>query len=489
MVLDFELARRKLKDESLIDPDFLLAHQHLYARKSGGSGYLQLESKLKLMKDSLKKQSSDSTPRLIQALEVKPVMHPSGSSFALLAIKELQSAREHQPPQDELAALVRHCHLREIKTCLEAAQLDSGKALVGGLENFSLPSRQVYRQLYEGRQALVTESLVFLSRPVSELSNSGPQYVVFPRSDLSKFERTHKVVAQADVLGNLRFDPKETQVWNNAFAVALVLFFLAFLFYARKTLILRAQVLKLRKDKVREQERHAFGFRALAHEMRTPISGIRLSLTEVENHFLCLPDAAQAAVLELQSNGARLEQLSEKCLNLVKNEISPMEEVPLREVLEGALQDLMTELRDVKKQETGIPEFRFLGNLDLPSPVDPYWLSFCFKNLVKNAFCHGTPPVEIHATVTASKVQIKVIDQGPKAKRKEKPASARSTPDSGAGTAVRTDANAGAGTGAEKAFSTENLGIGLEIVDYLARSWRGTFSHQGSQFVLEIPLI
>jgi len=148
---------------------------------------------------------------------------------------------------------------------------------------------------------------------------------------------------------------------------------------------------------------------AVSHDLRTPLAGIKASLSTLQDPALALPATDQIALLENAAEAAdRLDALLSNLLDLSRIQagaVRPiLEPVSLDEVLQQALRGVSDESVSDETDES------------LPLVLtDSGLLERAVANLVENAVRHSPPntPVRVCAAVVpAGSLQLRIIDQG-----------------------------------------------------------------------------
>jgi two-component system sensor histidine kinase KdpD len=149
---------------------------------------------------------------------------------------------------------------------------------------------------------------------------------------------------------------------------------------------------------------------AVSHDLRTPLAGIKASLTTLLDPDLQLDDSDRRALLDDARDSAdRLDALVANLLDLSRIQsgaVRPrLEPTSLDEVLQRALQ--------------GVPEGRVADETDDGVPLlltDAGLLERCVANLVENAVRHAPDDVPVRlcaAVVPERRLQLRVVDRGP----------------------------------------------------------------------------
>jgi two-component system sensor histidine kinase KdpD len=149
---------------------------------------------------------------------------------------------------------------------------------------------------------------------------------------------------------------------------------------------------------------------AVSHDLRTPLAGIKASLSTLRDPSLDLAADDRSALLESAEDAAdRLGSLLSNLLDLSRIQtgaVRPVQEaVSLEEVLQQALR--------------GVPEGAVVDETDDTLPLiltDAGLLERAVANLVENAVRHSPPevPVRIYAAIVPEgALQLRIVDRGP----------------------------------------------------------------------------
>ena len=149
---------------------------------------------------------------------------------------------------------------------------------------------------------------------------------------------------------------------------------------------------------------------AVSHDLRTPLAGIKASISTLQDPTLTLDAADRAALLDNAADAAdRLDSLLSNLLDLSRIQTGAvraiLEPVSLDEVLQQALR--------------GVPDESVRDETDESLPLvltDAGLLERAVANLVENAVRHSPPgaPVRLCAAVVPDGcLQLRIVDQGP----------------------------------------------------------------------------
>lgn len=208
----------------------------------------------------------------------------------------------------------------------------------------------------------------------------------------------------------------------------------------------------------------------LGHDLRTPLGSILLG-TDLLAHKH--PDPASQPIVErIRRSATRMAALVDDVLDFTRGRMGSGIPMSLREADAGAtLEQVVDELRGVYPQR--VIEARIAPDLHLR--CDPERIAQLLSNLLKNALVHGSAqaPVRVAASMVEGEFVLSVANEGPELPQEVidglfKPywrAAARS--------------------------GSEGLGLGLYIVDQIARAHHGTIevSSQGGTTVFLFRLV
>ncbi|MDG4859204.1 sensor histidine kinase KdpD [Streptomyces sp. T-3] len=148
---------------------------------------------------------------------------------------------------------------------------------------------------------------------------------------------------------------------------------------------------------------------AVSHDLRTPLAGIKASVTSLRSEDVAWSEADQAELLEGIEDGAdRLDHLVGNLLDMSRLQtgtVSPLiRDIDLDEVVPMAL--------------GGVPDGSV--QLDIPETlpmveVDKGLLERAVANIVENAvkYSPADDPVAVSASAIADRVEVRVVDRGP----------------------------------------------------------------------------
>ena len=222
-------------------------------------------------------------------------------------------------------------------------------------------------------------------------------------------------------------------------------------------------LLYLRERRRAHQDR-VHVLRTLTHELRTPATSLRLDVEPLRAAYDELPAACQEPLLRLSDGVERLHRVihrSARYLALFETPGAPAEGLLRIRDLASA-RELFEELAG--EWPEGVTLVAPPG--DAPLRADPEWLGVALKNLVENAARHGSPPVVVSWTFAGDALVVRVADAG-------------ASPGLSLRRAVMPFA---------RREKSEGLGLGLALVDRVARLLGGRLRHEPSPTVFELRL-
>ena len=373
-----------------------------------------------------------------------PFMHPSGKSYAALALAHRRD--------DATAFATQHWKLFHV---LELASIgandDAARALAG------LGSREWLGLSRGDRMILATDRLV-----VAERGPMGVTQLRFHARDawarrvgaLALTPRSALPCARpaSSLLCWEATAPRRVAAWQRAitaFAAAIAL----------------ASVVVLGVAFVRERRRAALDrlhlIRTLTHELRTPAMSLGLDIEPFRAAYDDLPANLQEPLLRVSRSIARLHRVlhhSARTVALFEGTgelASPMEIESVHEMLSDFAAEWPESVTLACEGDDGA------------IATDPEWLAVALRNLVENACRHGRPPVVVRARLDRDALVVRVEDAG-------------STPDLSlrSATAAWT-----------RAKESRGLGLGLALVERVTKALGGTLRHEPTPtaFVLRVP--
>ncbi len=206
--------------------------------------------------------------------------------------------------------------------------------------------------------------------------------------------------------------------------------------------------------------------RTLTHELRTPTTSLRLDIEPLRAAYDDLPPSCQEPLLRISDGIERLHRVLHRSARYMA----------LFETNRGAVS--LAKTRDVPSVKEMMGEFSeewpegvqlSAASPDRAITTDPEWLGVAVRNLVENGVRHGTPPVIVTWSVEGVHLRVRVEDAGKSTKLSLRRAIAPYDRDD----------------------QSPGLGLGLAIVDRIARLLGGRLSHEPDPtvFELRIPIV
>lgn len=224
-----------------------------------------------------------------------------------------------------------------------------------------------------------------------------------------------------------------------------------------------------------EQTRQKF-ISNVSHELKTPVTAIRMAAEYLQGEPLSEPAAASAA--SMLRSVDRLTLLLEDLSELSRIESGSLHLNPQSLLLEEVFQQVLTDLRQHPATRGLDLRGRCLARPDTRVVVDPLRLHQIVENLVSNAakFSPAGSPVEVDVLVAEHSHVWRVRDEGP------------GIPEAELGRIFERFYRASTGLG------KPGTGLGLAIVKHLCRLMGGEVTVQsasgfGTTFTVRLPLV
>jgi len=294
-----------------------------------------------------------------------PYMTPLGISWVL---KAHQSGHAEFASKEWLLSMFDKTHFLEISNILDETEL-----LEEPYKLYSQLTPDQLNQLIHGEPMLITKNYTIMK-------STNP----IPISYLVK----------ENTLSNL-FDSKYFLYSIISFLILAVLIIIA--------LITRLISTKRQFWKDRE-----LMMQTIAHELRHPVTSLQLSLEVYRNAYDAIPSDAQTEFLRMSGQIQRLFRIIHASGQYLRT--SQSSEIPFQ-FKSVTLESFNGYIKEVLADYLQKISITFLSD-DRAFTTDPYWLSVCLTNLIKNALIHGAPPVHIKIELKDEFLNIEVSDQG-----------------------------------------------------------------------------
>jgi signal transduction histidine kinase len=446
---DIDLGTRYAGRAELLDPRVALPRWHAHPRAQASAVFLATRdcasarptielSDLALAKAWAWHERTCTNGDLRELLERPPLVHPSGRSYAALAV-----ARG--------GADVRGLHVVELASA-PAAMLDADGRALGTV---TLPEWEALSRgdrLVLGRNGLLVADHGSFGIARLRMFDRSAFETLARRSSLALVPREPHAFCALPASSALCWQPVTTaERHRGALAAATT---------TSAILVVLAAIglaLAYRRERQRAHADRLHILRTLTHELRTPATSLGIDIEPLRAAYDEIPASCQEPLLRIGDGIARLERVlhrTARYLELFERTTT----LDARKV-EVAAKEAFAEM----KEEW--PEGALLEGPDVDAKifVDVEWLSVALRNLVENAVRHGKPPAIVSWWVEKGKLVVRVRDAG-----------------TSEGLSIRPH---------HRDPSSPGLGLGLAIVARVAELLGGTLEHEPSPttFVLRVP--
>jgi len=334
-----------------------------------------------------------------------PFMHPSGASYARLAVESGALPFTHADWQQAHAGLF---HVRELTRFPAALGTASVEAkLLAGL------TRPALAAVVKGQPFIISDPYFLIFVRSEGESAAGGVYNAYPlaawRAFASRLPFELKL-RQPDVsclygtgLYCWTQTPAPSGRWLQGYAIAG--------FSALAVLALTLSLLLLQRIRSQRQVREdqLFVLRALTHELRTPATTLALALEEMRSDFDHLPEASQRAFLRICDEVGRLGRVIAGSSRYLKVGAARADE----RFAPATLPSLTAFCEAMLESYLADGQVRFSAPAqDTAFRIDPYWLRVCLVNLLENALQHGRSPVAVAVSCMDGWLELRVQDAG-----------------------------------------------------------------------------
>lgn len=331
-----------------------------------------------------------------------PFFHPFGGSFAYGAY---QSGKEPFIKPLWLVENFKYFHILEWKNLSKDMKIVSGLSkMIKVLMSFDLNSASDFHQR---KNLIISTQFVLLKNDIKTDQSS---YTVYYKIQFQKIlKKNHLSLKRYSPQFSCTFrdgnycwekDTDTSFKQFNILTLSLLLLILLVLLLSIRALLKK---IKSRED---DRERKDFILKAISHEIRSPITAMRLIIDNIKKEFDDLPDKFQYPFLEISTQVGQLNTVVEKS----KQYLNTNNEAPLELELKNldSIKDFLESVTDPYLEKGLICHIKTHDSLI----SDPYWLSVAIRNIIENAFKHGKPPVKLESYKRDKKLFIEIEDAG-----------------------------------------------------------------------------
>ncbi|OFZ39394.1 MAG: hypothetical protein A2504_11680 [Bdellovibrionales bacterium RIFOXYD12_FULL_39_22] len=404
--------------------------------------------------------------------ETGATIHPSGNSYAYLAIKSRHGQFHSDSWIKKHLPLITPAEIRTLRKNLPnmAGNNEQLKYILEMSDN-------EFEYFENSVRLFLSKEKLFFRASGKEIStpfftyrlDSSKSYFIYKLSDLNNaLEDTPFVVSATTPNASCKF--REANLcWNYSFKHLLAITnnttITFFILSVLSILLIVWILLKKIKQQREQEEQKRLALQVLSHEFRTPVTSMILLTEQINKMMDSIPTTLQGPFLQLATNVFRLQRLTEKTKNYlhlgkkVDQQISKIDSI--NEFFQNYVEDMSTPETLITLQKL---------DPDLPINIDQYWIDICIKNLIENAKTHGRPPINIKLNLKKAEKSliIAISDSGE---------CEFSTLDKLTAEFV-------------KGSHSEGSGLGLNIVYKTVKNLGGilTFSNRPTTFTIQLPL-
>jgi signal transduction histidine kinase len=396
-----------------------------------------------------------------EQIDRAPFIHPSGKSYAALARAR---ARPLPLPAAWTREHARSFHVLEL-AALEEGALDGSDRLLA-----TIPSR-AWEALVRGDRIVLTPSSLLVAEhgPLGlaklHVYSRAAWDAFVGRGPIALAERVPSALCARPASPDLCWQPRSTADRQRPALMFGTGASAAFVAIASLTV-----GLAFFKERRRLHADRIHVLRTLTHELRTPATSLRLDIEPLRAAYDELPAHCQEPLLRLSEGVERLQRVlhrSARYMALFETKAPSERLVKLREV--ASAREMFDEFSEEWPEGVtlvSVPPSSH-GGRDGPLKTDPEWLGVAVRNLVENGVRHGKAPVTVSWSLEGETLTVRVADCGASPKLSLRRAIAPYDRDD----------------------NSPGLGLGLAIVDRVARLLGGRLSHEGSPtvFQLQVP--
>lgn len=343
-----------------------------------------------------------------------PYVHPSGVSFAQLGLEAGIST-----------TAAKFFLLQELPGIAELkAGSSSPSVLPKSVVRVGALSLEAQAALWRRAEAFATGDLVIVAQPGKS------RYRTYNRAKLSasleaiglKIETRQEAIRCSVAWGEVCVSQRDPV--SQAQAIMTLVWAAICVLATSLLLLLAGAVMWTLQTQAARRER-LLVMQILAHEVRTPVAAIQMVLEELRPEYDALSDAGKDAFFGLLAGVQRLGRVvdassvylktNERLSFLAEGTGKPEPHIgsaPRSPHVTPSgvtsLQDCLFQVAQEFNQDIVFEDLE----CDIALPVQPFWLTLCVRNLLRNALVHGKKPVVLKALVTSKNVHIFVEDSG-----------------------------------------------------------------------------
>lgn len=324
-----------------------------------------------------------------------PLVHPFGGSWAHWLFRKGFDNKIWLQRQREFLHVLEYSDILDDQTDFTTRVLASFKPME-------------FQKLVDGRALALTESYLLIP---TYYDFEKAHFHVYDSKSWSKFLESNSIQMSATVDqsctvidNNFCWKYIESSNWflrSESLPIILIVLILFLTSYFLLVLWLRSR----EEAKLREQQQLVM--QTLAHELRHPVTGLRLSIESIRPFYDSLPEQVETEFLRLANTSQRMSrivQFSQSYLQLLMRDgqfIFRKDTIPnFGEFLEATLEEYEEKI-----------QFEHFPNA-ATCEIDSYWVGTCIKNLVINALTYGAPPIIVGWSKSENDLYVSVKDHG-----------------------------------------------------------------------------
>jgi two-component sensor histidine kinase len=334
--------------------------------------------------------------------DISPFMHPSGKSYAFLA---MNSGVNDFMSKDWILNNLAHFHALELDEVQKGiGELNGSFKILADLENHNL------KKMSRSENSILSKKYYF-SRSLRRAESKRFLYNIYDRKEFENYLRRSPYKVRTNEDGKSCFFADGGVCWEYN---AQHLFKMAskstkFFFIASVLILIIILWILMRRIKLQrlEDDRRRLALQVLTHEFRTPVSSLLLNIDTLGKEVDKFDDDTQEILLRISNDIYRLKRLTETSKNYLKLE-NNKELIQFNYNSITSINGFISDILEIYKSDLSIQLLKSDNSMN----TDTYWLGICLKNLVENALTHGKSPVEVKLKYNNKNLQIEVVDSG-----------------------------------------------------------------------------